>query len=153
MTELITILEEPKEETYLQLLQFALRRNSLFSLVWRDQLDFGRSAARLEEAFRPDLVKKVQTDQWPGTRLLGHLATVRIYRLSPSAFVVLAEARGLFEWIAPDRPEDLAFYTREDSPWLGSVAHEKDAFVYPESVDLKELCGDVHGLKIEYNVR
>src|SRR5437762_580079 len=110
MTELVTILEEPKAETYLRLLQFALRQSSLFSLVWRDQHGSVRSAATIEETLRPDLVSEKQTDQWPGTRLLGHSATVRLYRLSPKALSVLVEAKSLFAWVAPNRPEDLAFY-------------------------------------------
>src|SRR4051812_32466475 len=113
MTELVTIVEEPRAETYLSLLQFAQRRNSLFSLVWRDQHEFVRSAIAVEEALRSDLVRQKRTDQWPGTRLLGHLATVRLYQLSPPALSVLAAAKSLFAWVAPDRPEDLAFYVGE----------------------------------------
>ena len=66
MTELVTILEEPKAETYLHLLQFAQRQNSLFSLVWRDQHEFVRSALAVEIALRPDLVDAAGRDQGPG---------------------------------------------------------------------------------------
>jgi len=153
MTELVTILEEPKAETYLGLLQFAQRQNSLFSLVWRDQHEFVRSALAVEIALRPDLVREKQTDQWPGTRLLGHLATVRLYQLSPSALSVLAEAKSLFAWVAPNRPEDLAFYVEEDKPWLGSISHEMDSFLYSGALDLEELYADVRGLKVKLGDR
>jgi hypothetical protein len=148
MTKLISILEEPKAETYLHLLQFAMRQNSLFSLVWRDQVEFVESAIAVEKALRSGLVKESQTDHWPGTQLLGHVATVRLYRLSLPALSVLAEAKNLYAWVAPDRPEDLAFYLWEDNPWLGSVAHERDAFLYPNSIDLEELFAEVSGLKV-----
>jgi hypothetical protein len=50
MTDLISIGEEPNGEVYAALLSFALQRNSLFSLVWRDQLDFADSAASFSSA-------------------------------------------------------------------------------------------------------
>jgi len=153
MTELVKIVEEPRAETYLRLLQFAQRRNSLFSLVWRDQHEIVRSAIAVEEALRPDLVREKQTDQWPGKRLLGDLATVRLYKLSPSALSVLAEAKSLFAWVAPDRPEDLAFYVGEDNPWLGSISHEMDSFLYSDAIDLEELRATVRGLKMELSDR
>src|SRR5262245_60352804 len=111
MADLVTIREEPRGATYVALLQFALQRGSLFSLVWRDQLRFSPAAALVAENLQPDLVIERRTDEWPGTRLFGHLAIVRSYRLSPAALSTLAEAARLYAWIVPDRPEDLAFYT------------------------------------------
>ncbi len=149
MTDLVTIVEEPKAETYVALLRFALRHNSLFSLVWREQLEFARSATAIAETLRPDLVREKRTGEWPGTQLFGHFATVRVYRMSPPAFSTLAAAGGLYAWAAPGRPEDLAFYLGEDTPWLGSIAHEHDAFVYPQAIDLQELSAHVQGLRLE----
>ena len=98
-------------------------------------------------------MREKQTDQWPGKRLLGDLATVRLYKLSPSALSVLAEAKSLFAWVAPDRPEDLAFYVGEDNPWLGSISHEMDSFLYSDAIDLEELRATVRGLKMELSDR
>jgi hypothetical protein len=149
MLDLVTILEEPRAETYVALLQFALRQNSLFSLVWRDQLDFAQSARGIADALRPALVSTRRTDQWPGTQLLGHFATVCVYRMSRAALGTLVSADGLYAWLAPKRPEDLAFYLSEDVPWLGSIAHERDAFIYSRTVDLQELRAAAQGLKLE----
>jgi hypothetical protein len=55
MTDLITIVEEPKGDVYAALLSFALQRNGLLSLVWRDQLDFAESAASVAERLEPHL--------------------------------------------------------------------------------------------------
>jgi hypothetical protein len=149
MTDLISILEEPQGKVYAALLSFALQRNSLFSLVWRDQLDFAASAVSVAQTLQPCLLKQRRSHQWPGTELVGHLATVRLYRMSSSAVSVLTEADRLYAWIAPERPEDLAFYTTEGVPWLASIAHERDAFVYPHAVDPHELTGQVKGLRLQ----
>jgi len=149
MTNLITIVEEPKGEAYVALLRFALKHTSFFSLVWRDQLDFLESATSVAETLRSDLLSEHRTNEWPGTHLFGHLATVRLYRMSPSAFSVLRQVGGLYEWVAPERPEDLAFYVGEGNPWLASIAHERDGFVYPDAIDLQDLAGSVQGLRLE----
>src|SRR5262249_20126624 len=144
-----TISEEPKAETYLSLLNFALHTNSLFSLVWRDHHGFHQPAFAIEEELRPNLVKELRTDEWPGTRLLGHFATVRLYRMSPEALSVLAEAKRLYAWVTPKRPEDLSFYVSESRPWFGSIAHERDSFVFPGVVHIDELAMKVQGLRFE----
>jgi hypothetical protein len=149
MTDLISILEEPQGNVYAALLSFALQRNTLFSLVWRDQLDFAESAVSVGEALQPCLLKQRRTHQWPGTELLGHLATVRLYGMSSYAVSLLTEAQGLYAWIAPERPEDLAFYTTEGVPWLASIAHEQEAFIYPHAVDPHELTEHVKGLRLQ----
>ena len=145
---MVTIVDEPAGEIYQELLDYALRARSQFSLVWREQLTFEKSAHAIAQRLGPDLVSEARTDTWPGTQLLGHLATVRTYRLSANGLAVLREAPGLYDWRAPSRPEDLAFYTSDGRPWLGSIAHEKQAFVYPSAIDVGELKAKVPGLKL-----
>lgn len=146
---MVTIVDEPAGEIYQELLDYALRARSQFSLVWREQLTFEKSAHVIAHRLGPDLVCEARTDTWPGTQLLGHLAIVRTYRLSPNALAVLTEAAGLYDWQAPSRPEDLAFYTSDGRPWLGSIAHERAAFVYPSAIDVGELMSQVPGLKLK----
>ena len=42
-------------------------------------------------------------------------------------------------WQSLNRPEDLAFYAADGSCWLGSIAHERDAFIVLDSATLAEL--------------
>jgi hypothetical protein len=43
--------------------------------------------------------------------------------------VVLQFSHGLFQWQAPSLPEDLALLRKPGDVWLGSVAHEGDAWL------------------------
>jgi hypothetical protein len=147
MSRLVSIVE-PSEATYGMLLAFAARKQSLFSLVWRDQLDFLESAYAITEALTAECVSSVSTDAWPGTRLIGHKATVNFYKPSSSAIELLARPGRLFAWRAPQFPEDLAFYLAPDRPWLGSIAHERDAFIYADVMDVAEVCANVPGLEL-----
>ena len=142
------ILSEPSGPVYGALLAFAEQRSSLFSLVWRRQLAFDASADALAASLRPHLDNERETSEWPGTELLGHTAIVRRYRFSPESTRVLASAERLYAWLAPDRPEDLAFYTNEGRCWLGSIAHERDAYVDLDPAELELLRAAVPGLDI-----
>lgn len=139
---------EPSGEVYRALLAFAEQTGSLFSLVWRDQFDFSEPAYAVEQALAPELVSSTSTDSWPGTRLLGHKATVNLYKMSPSALKVLAAPGRLYAWKAPNYPEDLAFYAAPGCPWLGSIAHERDAFLYPGQIDVPTVLNAVPGLAL-----
>jgi hypothetical protein len=149
MPESIDVAVEPAGAVYLALLALAERRGSQFSLAWRRQLSFDENAARIEAALRPFLVSTIETSEWPGTTLIGHSGIVRTYRLAPQSTRVLAAAERLFAWLAPARPEDLAFYTADGRCWLGSIAHERDAFVRLEANDLNALGAAVPGLELK----
>ena len=101
MEEMLTVVDEPMDDTYLALLGFAARLRSQFSLVWREQTKFGESALEIARLLKADLIAEARTDEWPGTRLIGHMATVRRYELSENARGVLERARGLYDWQEP----------------------------------------------------
>jgi hypothetical protein len=111
-------------------------------------LKFDANAKQVEHALRSALIRQETTDTWPGTQLIGHAAVVRFYELSAAAQVVLEDAGRLYAWLAPGRPEDLAFYTPTGRHWLASIAHERDAFIDPEAIDLRQLLASVPGLRL-----
>jgi hypothetical protein len=148
MRATLDILEEPTAETYRALLRFAAELGSHFSLVWRDQLRFGESALELERRLESACLHESRASEWPGTQLLGGLATIRTYRFSAVSREALSEVAGLYSWRAPALPEDLAFYTPDGRCWLGSTAHQRDAFVEPSVVDVRELVSRAPALKL-----
>ena len=104
------IVAEPKGQTYIDLLNFAASRCDSFSLVWRDQFIFEQSAYEVKQALKPFRVTNVKTDEWPGTKLIGHEAIVRRYRVEEESVKLLHIAGSLYSWLQPQLPEDLAFY-------------------------------------------
>jgi hypothetical protein len=128
MSTVIDIVAEPIGTVYKELLDLAAELCGSFSLVWRDQLKFSRSADGIKDALSPFLLRDERTDEWPGTKLMGHFAQVRHYRVDARAMRLLENAPGLYAWLAPDYPEDLVFYAADGTVWMGSIAHEKDAW-------------------------
>jgi hypothetical protein len=146
---MISIDLEPGNDTYLQLLQAALKMSNQFSLVWRDQLEFSHAAHSIAKDLDPFLQKEVRTDTWPGTNLLGHYAVVRFYQYTINSYAILAKVSGLYSWQAPDFPEDLAFYRLNGRCWFGSISHESDAFLDVDEQELAFLCNQIPNLKVK----
>jgi len=144
---MIDITEEPRGETYDRLLDLAARRCESFSVVWRDQLEFAPEARGLEQNLSPYLIREEESSEWPGTRLLSGKARVCYFRLVPQSAAILRSAGSLYAWRAPGRPEDLAFYTPEGNCFLGSIAHESDAFLDSTVISTAELQAEVPGLR------
>jgi hypothetical protein len=149
----LDIVHEPRGAVYRQLLAFAVERCARFSLVWRDpSVPYGPQAAAVERALRPFYLQETYADQWPGTRLLGATARVVTYSLNESSAAGLARADRLYAWRHPHCPEDLATYTCDGLCWLGSIAHERDAFLNAEVVSLEEVRQRVPGLRVQLRV-
>lgn len=121
-------------EAYKRLLVAALDAASTFSLVWRDQLSFAASAAAVRAALRSLELRDVKRDRWPGTRLVGHYASVVTFRATPDALAALLEPGALFAWRSPAYPEDLSFSDERGAVCLATVSHEKVGWILSPSL-------------------
>lgn len=148
----ITIAKEPVGKTYFELVRFAARVGGSFTLIWRDGLASDPVTDALLHALNPDLIDEKRTGAWPGTELLADEAVMRSFRISDRSLTVLTAVNGLYSWRSPSRPEDLAFWTLAGVPWLGSIAHEEDAFIYRDAVDVDALLSAVPDLSLEHGV-
>lgn len=142
----LEIVKEPQGQIYKALVRFTAERCNSFSLVWCRQLDFDPSAQQFAVALQPWLISEAETKSWPGTK--GPLALVRHYRMVRGSGEILQSVEGLYSWLAPDLPEDLAFYDATGRAWLTSVAHEKMAWIEDATLSLEEVRENVLGLEI-----
>ena len=130
------ILRKPRGTTYRSLVTAALTFCDAFTLIRHDS-QYAETANIMEEQLRPCLLRTERTNEWPGADLLsGAQATLSGYRLTPVSAVVLADVKSLYAWRGPALPEDLAFWAG-DRCWLGSIAHERDAFVCLDNLNAK----------------
>ncbi len=148
MRPLIDIVTEPKEQNYIGLLNFAASRCESFSLVWRKQFQFEPSAHQIANSLKQFLISNVRTDEWLGTKLIGHEAIVRQYRVADESIKILCSVSGLYSWLQPKFPEDLAFYSSGNVGWLASVSHEREAWFLDESLSLDEIYSHVPNIEI-----
>jgi hypothetical protein len=125
--------------TYRDVFRLAAESGNHGLLVMRDQLAAEDSATEFLDALKP--FKTERSDRWPGTVLFAGagLATLHHFALNDAALVALKEAAdSIYAWRQPALPEDLCALRSDDTTWLGSVAHESDAWL--------ELTPDEHAV-------
>ncbi len=113
------------DKDYEHLLDTARAKFDSFSLVWRDQFSFNETAAAFEKSLGPFLLKEQHTDEWPGTKIFK--AKARTYKVKPESLSVLSRLNNVFEFMAPDYPEDLSFYSNGKIKFI-SIAHERESW-------------------------
>ena len=68
--------------------------------------------------------------EWPGTKLLWEEDKAQLYTYylnNETSFILYNCEDYLFNWIHPEKPEDLVFY-KNDNPFFISITHERDAY-------------------------
>jgi hypothetical protein len=128
LTVSIDIIREPRGAEYRALLSLLASKAASFSLVWQHEFEFGLAAEMLRKRLTPFLLRTESVSEWPGTKLLTTMATIRFYATAEACISILAEAGSLYAWEAPERPEDLAFHGPGDEVVFGSIAHEADSW-------------------------
>src|SRR5437764_14886134 len=108
------LIDKVDGEDYVRLLHYALSCCESFSLVIRHTMDVSASAQTVLNRLEPFLIRREESGEWPGTRLLDGTAQVNTFKLSPPTASVLAEvADGLFSWCQPELPEDLCLIRKD----------------------------------------
>ena len=125
------IIEEPTDSSYDALLEFCGQHAPECSLVCRDNLLPAQTAADFLAAASGHLIRSADQNSWPGTKLSEGTALVFWYRVTAELIALLKRsARGLYEWqVDRSLPEDLAFYRADQSVLMGSISHERDAWL------------------------
>lgn len=136
----VNISREPDGEAYRALLRFGAQRCGSFELVLRDELDLSPEGSDLLESLTRFERQRRRLSEWPGTRLLDGLATVVEFDLtSESLGFLLAAAGGLYSWTQPELPEDLCLLRTDGTPWLATIAHERDGYFEFSDEELSDL--------------
>jgi hypothetical protein len=134
------IVSEPTGHSYRLLLEHALKICSRAQLILQPGIKASENAAQLVAELESLGCQRAETQEWPGTELHGHSATaLRFPYGEESVSLLLAYSRGLFDWRLPELPEDLALFRADGSVFLGTVAHERDAFLCVRDVELTEF--------------
>ena len=120
------IAREPAGDRYRQLIDVGLRHGDKLLLVLRNELRLGDRGAEVLAKLKRHLIEITHESEWPGTELVGHTAVVHRFRFDFTSAEVLKEsANRLYEWVQPERPEDLCILRSDGSPWLVSITHER----------------------------
>jgi hypothetical protein len=141
---------DPSRDLYSSLLGFALDICPLALLVVRPEMDLMESGQRVLDSLEPYIESKVKSTQWPGTEIFDAEADLLYFRLEGSSVTVLQSATDhLFGWCQPDLPEDLCLFRRDRTPWLVTIAHERDGYFLLSEWERRQLLRALPSLRLQ----
>jgi hypothetical protein len=144
-----TVVDEPRGDAFQRLCHFAEQAALNILLVVRDRPPLRPEALELLARLEPSVVSRNITAEWPGTRLLGHTATMFVLCPDAKGWASIRDAAdGLFDWRHPALPEDLCLLRRDGSTFLGNVAHEADAFMELDDIEKDAVLKAVPTLRL-----
>jgi len=136
------ILEEPKGNTYKQLLDLAFSICDECILVDRDQHELTKDVENFLNELKPYIKEIKKQDEWPGTTLIGHYANVYYFDCTQDLKeILLRKTEHLYEWLDPKLLEDLCFF-KNSNEWLVTIAHEGLGFIMTEDqIEIEKVRG------------
>lgn len=126
-------------DQYKQLLYKLGSVSSEFGLVVRNSIDLSNDAKHLIKKLALNgLADFGQRSEWPGTKLMGHTAQVFTFNTcSPALNELISSSLGLYDWLQPERPEDL-FFRSKNQLYFANISHENWA-----AVELGDYLGEL----------
>ena len=158
---MLAVISPIEGENDQKVVSFAFEKSDAVMLVYQNpgQRAFRKSLHDIRIALRPfrlssrcnqDKKSKKSKDgfEWPGTVSWDERSLIRadVYRLSAEVCAYIRSANALFDWIAPDRPEDIAFF-KDGVCWISTTTHEQFCNVFGNERETARLLDD---LGIEY---
>jgi len=63
--------------------------------------------------------------------------------------VLTKSASGLYDWVQPSLPEDLCLLRPDETPWLVTISHERDAYLVLDAKEHVELVREIPELTLK----
>jgi hypothetical protein len=134
-----SVVEEPRGDSYRALLRFLKLTCNAVILVVRAPERLSSAAREVVNRLDRSLIGSAESGQWPGTTLARHTARVYTYAFDDHCLeVIRSSVEGLYDWVGPDRPEDLCIL-RGDAPCLTSISHERTAYLDLTPSEVEQL--------------
>lgn len=139
------LLSEPKGENYKSLIQIAFDACDIFLFIKHSQLSYNQSFDKVVKELESDFICCKEQNEWPGT-ISVPTATVYYFHTSEKSKEILKDITdSLFNWRAPNLPDDLCFLKGEKH-WLVNTSHERICDILTESESELEQLKRINGL-------
>lgn len=138
--------ENPADEVYRELIKVLCDNSDKFYFINRKELKYNKE---ILVSFEPYVIESYQTREWANTITKGPSATVYVIESNEETRKLLqCLADTLYDWVAPNLPEDLTFI-KNNFVWFSCTTHEEFGGFSIRSAYYRNLIGEVHGLKIQ----
>jgi hypothetical protein len=144
-----SIKTEPRDHVYRSLFSLALKWCDTFILVMANERLLHASGRDTLHRLQPFLIARTQESEWPGTKLVGPTATVSRFKLCDETVAILGSVcSGLYDWVEPQLPEDPCMFRADGTPWLVTIAHERDAYMPLSEAERRVVRDHLPGLAL-----
>lgn len=136
-----TFMVEPRGPLFSQLLGLGLAYAETLGLVIQKWRNYPTSATDVLEHLSKHQIDAKDVGEWPGSQMAyGYTEQVRTYRYTPDVKEYLElVSEGLYDWQNPELLDDPHLMRTDGSTWLGSTAHEDDAWLEMTPNEYAEL--------------
>lgn len=148
---MVSIWENPKEETYSLLIDYSMEKSKYFTLMVSEQLDLSMDGKKVLDKLKSFFIKSERKKFGLDEK---QAITTYYYKCGKdSALVLKNSANTLFSWVQPRLPQDLCFYNDMDDCWLLTVAHEGIGEFNVSDVEIQEIMRNINKLSLmgEFN--
>lgn len=140
------LVDNPTGKSYALLIDLLCAHSDTFYFVTRKEFDYD---AKVIEQFQPFIFEQYKTNEWASTKTFGPAATVYKIEVCPQTCQLLKKlANSLYDWLAPDLPEDLTFI-KNNFVWFFSCSHEEFAHFQVRSSYYEKLITETANLNIK----
>ncbi|MDW0111559.1 hypothetical protein QT711_00080 [Sporosarcina saromensis] len=140
------LIENPKDETYRQLMKVLTRNSDKFYFITRRELNYNQE---ILAHFAPFTLETYKTKKWANTITKGPAATVYVIESNEETYKLLTTfANTLYDWVAPNLPEDITFM-KNNFAWFSCTTHEAFGGFTFRSDYYKNLLCEIPGLKVQ----
>ncbi len=144
------LLNDLTNDLYRKLIDYAVTECKFIQLVVRKTIPLESDGIRVLDQLEPYLKSKIESREWPGTKLFeGSAIVFRYHSESECAEILKNATHSLYSWEQPNLPEDLCFLKDNEDIWLASITHEKDAYFLlsqEEQLSLLEALPEIRSL-------
>lgn len=141
-----SLVENPTGETYRELIKVLCEHSDKFYFITRKELKYDSA---ILELFKPYLFESYKTKKWANTETLGAAATVYVIEANQDTCSLLQQlATSLYDWVAPNLPEDLTFI-KNNFEWFSCTTHEEFGGFTIRSDYYRNVLHQIPGLKVE----
>ncbi|MBS4210009.1 hypothetical protein [Bacillus sp. FJAT-50079] len=140
------VVENPTDSIYRQLIKVLCANSDQFYFVTRKELTYNRE---MLDQFHAYTIETYKTKKWANTITKGSPATVYVIEANRDTCKLLLQlSNSLYDWVAPNLPEDLTFI-KNNFVWFTCTTHEEFGGFTIRSEYYRNLIHQIEGLKIE----
>jgi hypothetical protein len=145
----ININEEPRDEKYKKLIEYAFKVCKTFVLAMQKEMLLYYPKPEILKELEPYKVDEGKALYYPNIDYFNNDTIFYFYKCNEETQSIVMDAvNGLYEWRYPEFPEDITFLNDKGEVWMNTISHECMAGINENDINEIEFIRNEIGLDI-----